>query len=176
MVIILYVIEHPITEEIPSQCGQKQFCEYWVLSHSFWTKAPLKSFSIYLTYNSLGNPLWQNWMGEMMDFYLYATEDPITEKSHHSVVITSSVSIESQLLNKGPSKKFLNLSYIQLARQPAFSGLDGEMMVVFGLCNWGSNHWGNLFTVLAETVLWVLNHSFWTKAPVKSFSILLTYI
>jgi hypothetical protein len=35
MVIYFYVIEDPITEEIPSQCGQNQFCEYPVTPSSY---------------------------------------------------------------------------------------------------------------------------------------------
>jgi hypothetical protein len=81
-------------------------------------------------------------------------------KSLHSVVKTSSVSIESLLLNKGPSKKVLNLSYIQLAWQPTLTELDGGDDGALLICNRASNHPGNPFTVWAEPVLSALSYSF----------------
>jgi hypothetical protein len=76
------------------------------------------------------------------------------------VVKTSSVSIESLLLNKGPSETFLNLSYIHFAWQPALNELDGEDDGALLICNGGSNLRGNPFTVWAEPVLSTLSYSF----------------
>jgi hypothetical protein len=81
------------------------------------------------------------------------------------------VSSQSLLLNKGPSEKFLNLSFIQLAWQPALTELNGGDDGAYFLCTGLSNHQGNSFTVSAEPVLGVVSIQslLLNKGPIEKF-------